>query len=51
MDAQFYADWWNATNVEQYWKKWNLPVHHWLPVKSPQHTLQHIESDAFHSVL
>ena len=29
-DRLFYTDWWNATTVEQYWKKWNLPMHHWL---------------------
>ena len=29
-DRQFYKDWWNATNLEEYWRKWNLPVHNWL---------------------
>jgi len=29
-DRSFYKDWWNATTVEDYWKRWNLPVHHWL---------------------
>jgi len=29
-DRVFYLDWWNATTVEDYWKRWNLPVHNWL---------------------
>ena len=29
-DRQFYKDWWNATTVEDYWKRWNIPVHNWL---------------------
>ena len=26
-DRSFYLDWWNSTNLEQFWKNWNLPVH------------------------
>ncbi|KAM3132959.1 hypothetical protein pb186bvf_014955 [Paramecium bursaria] len=29
-DRQFYKDWWNCKNLEEYWKLWNIPVHHWL---------------------
>lgn len=28
-DRGFYSDWWNAASFGEYWKKWNLPVHHW----------------------
>ncbi|EZG46769.1 O-acyltransferase [Gregarina niphandrodes] len=27
-DQQFYREWWNATSLEEYWRRWNLPVHH-----------------------
>ncbi len=26
-DREFYRDWWNAENILQFWKLWNLPVH------------------------
>eukprot|EP00241_Pyramimonas_parkeae_P003563 CAMPEP_0114255748 /NCGR_PEP_ID=MMETSP0058-20121206/17740_1 /TAXON_ID=36894 /ORGANISM="Pyramimonas parkeae, CCMP726" /LENGTH=642 /DNA_ID=CAMNT_0001370179 /DNA_START=41 /DNA_END=1969 /DNA_ORIENTATION=+ len=29
-DREFYRDWWNANNIEQYWRLWNMPVHMWL---------------------
>lgn len=29
-DRRFYLDWWNAGNLGEYWRKWNLPVHHFL---------------------
>mmetsp|Transcript_41028 Transcript_41028/g.96314 ORF Transcript_41028/g.96314 Transcript_41028/m.96314 type:complete len:266 (-) Transcript_41028:453-1250(-) len=29
-DRVFYKDWWNASNVDAYWRLWNLPVHYWL---------------------
>jgi len=28
-DRRFYDDWWNAASFGEYWKRWNLPVHHW----------------------
>lgn len=28
-DRNFYSDWWNATNIEVFWRTWNLPVHRW----------------------
>jgi len=28
-DRRFYEDWWNAASFGEYWKRWNLPVHHW----------------------
>ncbi|KAL7039687.1 hypothetical protein ACKWTF_000066 [Chironomus riparius] len=28
-DRCFYNDWWNANNVESFWRLWNLPVHRW----------------------
>eukprot|EP01054_Gregarina_sp_Poly1_P007708 Gregarina_sp_Poly_1__7707@NODE_434_length_8452_cov_51_670244_g354_i0_p4_GENE_NODE_434_length_8452_cov_51_670244_g354_i0NODE_434_length_8452_cov_51_670244_g354_i0_p4_ORF_typecomplete_len328_score26_69MBOAT/PF03062_19/6_8e38MBOAT_2/PF13813_6/7_6e03MBOAT_2/PF13813_6/1_2e06Sdh_cyt/PF01127_22/6_1e02Sdh_cyt/PF01127_22/0_3_NODE_434_length_8452_cov_51_670244_g354_i035224505 len=27
-DCLFYEDWWNATGFAEYWRRWNLPVHH-----------------------
>jgi diacylglycerol O-acyltransferase 1 len=27
-DREFYLDWWNAETVSQFWKNWNIPVHH-----------------------
>ena len=29
-DRAFFADWWNARTVGQYWRTWNLPVHKFL---------------------
>ena len=29
-DRRFYEDWWNSTNFEQYYRKWNMVVHEWL---------------------
>lgn len=29
-DRRFYADWWNANDLAEYWRKWNLPIHNWL---------------------
>ena len=29
-DRRFYADWWNAGNLAEYWRKWNFPIHNWL---------------------
>lgn len=26
-DRIFYLDWWNATKINTFWNKWNLPVH------------------------
>lgn len=28
-DRNFYSDWWNANNIETFWRNWNLPVHRW----------------------
>lgn len=28
-DRNFYSDWWNATNIDIFWRSWNLPVHRW----------------------
>eukprot|EP00927_Polykrikos_kofoidii_P077218 TRINITY_DN74185_c0_g1_i1.p1 TRINITY_DN74185_c0_g1~~TRINITY_DN74185_c0_g1_i1.p1 ORF type:complete len:544 (-),score=72.11 TRINITY_DN74185_c0_g1_i1:153-1784(-) len=28
-DRRFYHDWWNAASFGEYWKRWNMPVHHW----------------------
>ncbi|KAL3282766.1 hypothetical protein HHI36_005933 [Cryptolaemus montrouzieri] len=28
-DRNFYADWWNAKDVDTFWRSWNLPVHRW----------------------
>eukprot|EP00697_Spironema_sp_BW2_P005232 gnl/Spiro4/17271_TR9193_c0_g1_i1.p1 gnl/Spiro4/17271_TR9193_c0_g1~~gnl/Spiro4/17271_TR9193_c0_g1_i1.p1 ORF type:complete len:557 (+),score=157.65 gnl/Spiro4/17271_TR9193_c0_g1_i1:80-1672(+) len=29
-DRRFYHDWWNSTDLEQFWRTWNIPVHNWL---------------------
>eukprot|EP01120_Amphizonella_sp_Union-15-10_P004683 TRINITY_DN15341_c0_g1_i1.p1 TRINITY_DN15341_c0_g1~~TRINITY_DN15341_c0_g1_i1.p1 ORF type:complete len:218 (-),score=33.00 TRINITY_DN15341_c0_g1_i1:24-677(-) len=29
-DRNFYKDWWNARDLGQYWRNWNLPVHYWM---------------------
>eukprot|EP00501_MAST-03F_sp_TOSAG23-6_P001645 GSMAST32.ASY1.ANO1.1713.1 assembled CDS len=29
-DRHFYRDWWNARNLDYFWRNWNMPVHHWL---------------------
>jgi sterol O-acyltransferase len=29
-DRRFYEDWWNSTNFEVYYRKWNMVVHEWL---------------------
>ncbi|CAG9864497.1 unnamed protein product [Phyllotreta striolata] len=28
-DRSFYGDWWNANNIDTFWRNWNLPVHRW----------------------
>jgi len=28
-DRNFYNDWWNANNVDTFWRTWNMPVHRW----------------------
>ena len=28
-DRNFYNDWWNADDLFDFWKMWNLPVHRW----------------------
>ncbi|CAG2106558.1 unnamed protein product [Medioppia subpectinata] len=28
-DRDFYHDWWNSESVDQFWQKWNIPVHKW----------------------
>ncbi|VFQ62802.1 unnamed protein product [Cuscuta campestris] len=29
-DREFYKDWWNARTIDEYWRKWNMPVHKWI---------------------
>ncbi|CAL8469029.1 g8570 [Coccomyxa elongata] len=29
-DREFYKDWWNATDISDYWRLWNMPVHKWM---------------------
>lgn len=28
-DRNFYNDWWNANNIDIFWRTWNMPVHKW----------------------
>jgi diacylglycerol O-acyltransferase-1 len=29
-DREFYSEWWNVTNIRQYWTTWNKPVYHFM---------------------
>ncbi len=29
-DRRFYSDWWNASDLSEYWRKWNTPIHNFL---------------------
>lgn len=29
-DREFYSDWWNVSNIRQYWTSWNKPVTHFM---------------------
>lgn len=29
-DRQFYGEWWNSRDLNEYWRLWNLPVHHFF---------------------
>lgn len=29
-DRQFYREWWNATSLGEFWRRWNIPTHRWL---------------------
>eukprot|EP00741_Cyanophora_paradoxa_P020215 tig00000219_g19514.t1 len=29
-DRDFYQDWWNATCMQEFWRKWNRPVYKWM---------------------
>lgn len=29
-DRRFYYDWWNASDLSEYWRKWNIPIHNFL---------------------
>ncbi|CAO3586408.1 unnamed protein product [Absidia cylindrospora] len=29
-DRNFYDDWWNSVSYDEFARKWNKPVHHWL---------------------
>jgi diacylglycerol O-acyltransferase-1 len=28
-DRDFYSDWWNAPDIDTFWRSWNAPVHRW----------------------
>nr|CAD7573544.1 unnamed protein product [Timema californicum] len=28
-DRNYYCDWWNANNIDTFWRTWNMPVHRW----------------------
>lgn len=28
-NREFYEDWWNASSIGEFWRKWNKPVHEW----------------------
>lgn len=29
-DTSFFLAWWNSSDMEQFWRAWNLPVHRWF---------------------
>lgn len=29
-DREFYSDWWNSSSFDEYWRKWNLPIHNFF---------------------
>lgn len=29
-DSRFFMAWWNSSDMEQFWRAWNLPVHRWF---------------------
>jgi hypothetical protein len=29
-DRRFYADWWNSGDLNEFWRKWNIPTHNFL---------------------
>ena len=29
-DRRFYSDFWNAGDLNEYWRKWNFPIHSFL---------------------
>jgi hypothetical protein len=39
-DRRFYMEWWNATTVDDFWRKWNIPVHEFC--------LRHIYLESIH---
>jgi len=39
-DRNFYHDWWNAKNLEIFWRNWNFPVHKWCVRHLYKPTLQ-----------
>lgn len=39
-DREFFHDWWNATTIESFWRRWNQPVHEWC--------LRHIYVESMH---
>mmetsp|Transcript_7418 Transcript_7418/g.17627 ORF Transcript_7418/g.17627 Transcript_7418/m.17627 type:complete len:294 (-) Transcript_7418:145-1026(-) len=43
-DRQFYKAWWNADNLEQYWRLWNIPVHNWIVRHCYFPILRHVTS-------
>ena len=28
-NREFYSDWWNASSIGVFWRKWNIPLHEW----------------------
>merc|ERR1712059_47268 len=31
-NRSFYLSWWGAETVGEFWRAWNLPVHHWFSI-------------------
>lgn len=40
-DRRFYLDWWNASDINTFWRTWNLPVHHFAMRHIYQPLLRH----------
>jgi diacylglycerol O-acyltransferase-1 len=28
--SKYLKEWWNCRDLDEYWRLWNLPVHHWF---------------------
>jgi diacylglycerol O-acyltransferase-1 len=48
-DRTFYKDWWNATDLEGYWRTWNMPVHCWIVRHAYFPLMRHVTQDKLYA--